>query len=49
MISVEIRKDAEAIYYFLLFCRKINRHEEVNDEFADYLECLLSVCDDCEC
>ncbi len=49
MLSVEVRKDAEAIYYFLLFCRKLNRHEEVNDDFADYLSYLLSVCDDCEC
>lgn len=42
IITEEIGKDIEAIYYFLLFCYKINNHEYVSDDFKDYLAFLIS-------
>lgn len=41
-ITVEIGKDVEAIYYFLLFCKKMNNYEHISDEFSDYLALVIS-------
>lgn len=39
-----IRNDTEALYYFLLYCRKVNLRERISEEFADYVAYILSVC-----
>lgn len=41
-IEVEIGKDIEALYYFLLFCYKINNYEEISEDFTDYLALVIS-------
>ena len=42
--EVMIRNDTEALYYFLLYCRKVNLRERISEEFADYVAYILSVC-----
>lgn len=50
-IEVEIGKDVEALYYFLLFCYKINNNEEISEDFTDYLALVIArsqySCDAC--
>ncbi len=41
-IEVKIGKDIEAIYYFLLFCYKINSDEEISEDFTDYLALVIA-------
>lgn len=41
-IPVEVGRDIEALYYFLLFCYKINNAEEISEDFRDYLALVLS-------
>lgn len=41
-IEIEIGKDIEALYYFLLFCYKINNEEEISEDFRDYLALVIS-------
>ena len=45
-IEITIGDDLEAIYYFLIFCKKLYNREEVSEEFFDYLTYLIarSVC-----
>lgn len=42
IIDVEIGKDIEALYYFLLLCYKINNEEPVSNDFSDYLALVIS-------
>ena len=42
--EVMIRNDTEALYYFLLYCRKVNLRERISEEFADYVAYILSIC-----
>lgn len=41
-ITVEIGDDHEAIYNFLLYCKRINRGIPLDDDFASYLAYLIS-------
>lgn len=40
-ITVKIGDDREALYYFLMFCKKINQHKEVDEVFMRYLYYLI--------
>lgn len=40
-VDVEVGKDIEALYYFLLYCYKLNNNEHISDEFGDYLALVL--------
>lgn len=40
-VTVEVRDDIEAIYYFLYYCMMLNRHKEMDDDFMDYLSYVL--------
>lgn len=42
IISIKVGRDIEALYYFLLFCYKLNNRIEVSEEFQDYLALVLS-------
>lgn len=42
--EVMIRNDTEALYYFLLYCQRVNVRERISEEFADYVAYILSVC-----
>ncbi len=47
-IAVTIGDDAEAIYHFLLFCRKLNCREDLDETFREYLQYLINKSmDDC--
>lgn len=41
-VEIGIGDDCEAVYYFLLFCRKINSGEQIDENFSDYLTYLIS-------
>ena len=41
-ITVEIGDDHEAIYTFLLYCKRINRGVPLDEDFAAYLAYLIS-------
>lgn len=41
-IEINIGKDIEALYYFLLYCYKINNHEEISEDFTDYLALVIA-------
>lgn len=41
-MTIEIGRDIEALYYFLLFCYKLNNLEEVSEDFRDYLALVIS-------
>ena len=40
--EVKIGDDVEALYYFLIFCKKINNKQEVSSELGDYVAYLIS-------
>ena len=37
LIEINIGKDREALYYFLVFCKKIHDKQEISEELRDYL------------
>lgn len=41
-IEIQIGNDREAIYYFLMFCKKINTHQVISEDFREYLAYLIS-------
>lgn len=41
-IEIRIGDDREAIYYFLIFCKRINNKQEISEDFRDYLSYLIS-------
>ncbi len=40
-VAISIGESAEAIYYFLLFCKKLNRREDIDETFTEYLQYLI--------
>lgn len=40
-VTVEVRDDIEAIYYFLHYCMMLNQHKEIDDDFMGYLAYIL--------
>ena len=36
-----IGDDREALFYFLLFCKKVNANEEIDEDFAEEVERLI--------
>ena len=41
-VAVSIGDDPEAVYYFLLFCKKINCREDIDEAFTEYLQYLIN-------
>lgn len=41
-IEIELGTDREALYYFLIFCKKINEHQEVSEDLRDYVSLLIT-------
>ena len=41
-IDVQIGDDVEAIYHFLLYCKKINTGVKIDEDSAEYLAYLIS-------
>lgn len=41
-LTVDIGQDIEALYYFLLYCYKLNNQLEISEDFSDYLALVLS-------
>ena len=41
-VEVKIGNDIEALYYFRIFCKKINNKQEVSNELGDYVAYLIS-------
>ena len=41
-VAVTIGDDPEAVYYFLLFCKKINCREDIDEAFTEYLQYLIN-------
>ena len=41
-IEVNIGGDREALYYFLIFCKKLNTNQEIDESFRDYLSVVIS-------
>ena len=37
LLEINIGKDREALYYFLVFCKKIHEKQEISEELRDYL------------
>lgn len=42
MIEIPLGKDTEALYGFLLFCKRINNGCEIDEDFRDYLALLIT-------
>ena len=41
-IEINIGKDAEALYYFLEYCRKLHAREVISDNFTTYLAYMIT-------
>ena len=41
-IEINIGKDAEALYYFLEYCRKLHAREVISDNFTTYLAYIIT-------
>ena len=41
-MEIRIGKDREAIFYFLVFCYRINNKQEIGENFRDYLAILIT-------
>ena len=41
-IEIKIGTDREALYYFLVFCYRINNRQEISEEFRDYLTLVIA-------
>lgn len=42
IIEYKIGDDYEAFYYFLMFCKRINQHKGVSEEYVEYLAFLIT-------
>lgn len=42
LMEIEIGSDYEAIYNFLIYCKKLNTHEKISSDFTDYLTLVIS-------
>lgn len=40
--EIVIGDDCEAIFHFLVYCRKIHKGEPIDEDFSDYLAYLIS-------
>lgn len=41
-IEIDIGNEREALYYFLIFCKKIANNQEISEDFRDYLAFIIS-------
>ena len=41
-IEIDIGNEREAIYYFLIFCKKIANNQEISEDFRDYIALIIS-------
>ena len=41
-MEIRIGNDREAIFYFLVFCHRINNKQEISENFRDYLAILIT-------
>ncbi len=41
-IEYKIGNDYEALYYFLMFCKRINHHKRISEEHIEYLAFLIA-------
>ena len=41
-IEIRIGNDREALFYFLVFCYRINTEQEISEDFRDYLALVIS-------
>ena len=41
-IEINIGNDREALYYFLVFCYRINNKQEISEDFRDYLAIVIN-------
>ena len=41
-IEINIGNDREALYYFLVFCYRINNKQEISEDFRDYLAIIIN-------
>ena len=44
-VEIRVRDDYEAIYYFLRYCMKLKKREEIGEDFFNYLVYIL--CEPC--
>ena len=42
IIEYKIGNDCEALYYFLMLCKRINHRKSVSDEYREYLAFLIT-------
>lgn len=49
LIDIEVGRDREAFYYFLIFCKRIEEKKEITEDFRDHLAILIArSCTDAE-
>ena len=41
-IEIDIGNEREALYYFLIFCKKIANNQEISEDFRDYIALIIS-------
>jgi len=41
-VEVPIGNDLEALYYFLVFCLRINKGNKIDEDFRDYLALVMA-------
>lgn len=41
-VEISIGNDREALYYFLVFCYRINNKQEISEDFRDYLAIVFT-------
>ena len=41
-MEINIRPDREALYYFLVFCKKIAENQEISNDLREYLTLLIT-------
>lgn len=41
-VEISIGNDREALYYFLVFCYRINNKQGISEEFRDYLAIVIT-------
>ena len=42
IIECKIGDDYDALYYFLMFCKRINHRKKVSDDYVEYLALLIT-------
>ncbi len=41
-MEIDIGADVEALYYFLVFCKKITEEKEISNEFREFLALIIT-------